>query len=206
MKKDYKKPKLILKKHEITDGKISLFKSNKIVIGGMTKRIEAAFDNIGLGIGVNVFAATDFKTNQNYILGLLNSKLFTFYYILINQAKHLAGDYLAINKGQLESIPIRPMEKTDEKKIPSEISQLCQHYYEKSKKDKLLTLIDGFLDKKMSHVVDNILLNIIEKRNNPNLSGEHKELADKLIDDIIYKLYHLSDNEINIIETIVSHT
>ena len=75
MKKDYKKPKLILKKHEITDGKISLFKSNKIVIGGMTKRIEAAFDNIGLGIGVNVFAATDFKTNQNYILGLLNSKL-----------------------------------------------------------------------------------------------------------------------------------
>ena len=97
------------------------------------------------------------------------------------------------------------MEKTDEKKIPSEISQLCQQYYEKSKKDKLLTLIDGFLDKKMSHVVDNILLNIIEKRNNPNLSGEHKELADKLIDDIIYKLYHLSDNEINIIEKTVSH-
>jgi hypothetical protein len=198
LKKDYKKPKLILNEEVISEGKISLFTSPKIVIGGMTKRIEAAFDNDGVGLGVNVFALTDFEIPKNYLLGLLNSKLITFYFIIINQAKHLAGDYFAINKNQLAKLPIRPFTgNLNEYEITDEISELLKIVYETKKDDQILEQIDKLLIQNKSNVVENIFINIVKKRDETKLI-EH--FLDELIDKIVYKLYQLSDNQIKILE------
>jgi len=107
MNRYFKHPKLILDSGAITSGKVELFKKKKIVIAGMVLKIEAAYDCIGVGLGVNVYAAYDFNVDPYFLLALLNSQLITFYYSIIYRAKHLGGDYLAINKGQLANIPIK---------------------------------------------------------------------------------------------------
>jgi hypothetical protein len=107
MKKSYKRPILKYNKKYITEGKWKLFTSPKIVIGGMTKCIEAAYDSVGYAIGVGVYALTNFSLDYKYLLAVLNSKLLTFVFRSMFEAKHLAGGYLAINKGQLISLPIR---------------------------------------------------------------------------------------------------
>jgi len=107
MKRKYENPFLRYDARYVTDGKWALFSSPKIVIAGMTKIIEAAYDPIGYALGVNVYAATDFDIDYRYILALLNSTLMTFIFKSMFQAKHLAGGYLAINKGQLTKLPIK---------------------------------------------------------------------------------------------------
>ena len=201
LKKFYKKPKLVLKKGDISEGKIALFTSPKIVIGGMTKRIEAAFDGKGLALGVNVFALTKYNIPKNYILGLLNSKLITFYFIIINQAKHLEGDYFAINKNQLEKLPIRPfVGNPNEIKLPSEISKLCQTTYQTQKDDHLLDQIEKLLNQNKFDIIENILIDVVEKQNSVNLENGLEEFLDELIDKIVYTLYGLSEDEIKTLE------
>jgi hypothetical protein len=90
--------------------KRSLYAAKKIVIAGMTRRLEAAYDEQGLALGVQVFAVTDMQDDSRYILGLLNSKLLSYLFRLRYQAKRLAGGYLAINLAQLAKLPIRVLD------------------------------------------------------------------------------------------------
>jgi hypothetical protein len=126
MKQKYDNPFLRHEARYITEGKWALFSSPKIVIGGMTKIIEAAYDPIGCALGVNVYAATDFGLDYRYILALLNSSLMTFIFKSMFQAKHLAGGYLAINKGQLSKLPIKKPPQRLEEEIISLTNQILQ--------------------------------------------------------------------------------
>jgi adenine-specific DNA-methyltransferase len=72
----------------------------------MSRRIEAAWDERGLALGVQVFAASEFQVDPFYLLALLNSKLLSYLFATRFAAKRLAGGYLAINKGQLARLPI----------------------------------------------------------------------------------------------------
>jgi site-specific DNA-methyltransferase (adenine-specific) len=83
-----------------------LFANPKIVIAGMSRRLEAAWDDRGLALGVQVFAASDFQIDPFYLLALLNSKLLSYLFAMRYAAKRLSGGYLAINKGQLVRLPI----------------------------------------------------------------------------------------------------
>jgi SAM-dependent methyltransferase len=103
---DYDRPRLPLDIPELTPAKRRLFISPKIVIAGMSRRLEAAWDNRGLALGVQVFAASDFKVDPHYLLALLNSKLLSYLFATRYAAKRLSGGYLAINKGQLARLPI----------------------------------------------------------------------------------------------------
>ncbi|HZN35205.1 MAG TPA: N-6 DNA methylase, partial [Pirellulaceae bacterium] len=102
----YERPRLPLDAPEITPAKRHLFESRKIVIAGMSRRIEAAWDERGLALGVQVFAASEPKVDAFYLLALLNSKLLSYLFATRFAAKRLAGGYLAINNGQLERLPV----------------------------------------------------------------------------------------------------
>jgi hypothetical protein len=91
----------------LSDNKRQLYAGPKLVIAGMTKRLEVAWDPAGLALGVQVYAAAEFGEDFRYLLGILNSTLISSLFRQRFAAKHLAGGYLAINKGQLEKIPIR---------------------------------------------------------------------------------------------------
>src|SRR5205823_1764999 len=104
--RDYSRPRLLLDIPELTAAKRRLFASPKIVVAGMSRRLEAAWDGRGLALGVQVFAVSDCQLDPFYLLALLNSKLLSYLFATRYAAKRLSGGYLAINKGQLARLPI----------------------------------------------------------------------------------------------------
>lgn len=124
----YVRPKLPLAIPELTPAKRKLFQSSKIVVAGMSRRLEAAWDTDGLALGVQVYAATDFQLDPFYLLALLNSKLLSYVFATRFAAKRLGGGYLAINKGQLAQLPIHvfsPQNRTEVRQS-NRLSQLAQ--------------------------------------------------------------------------------
>ena len=102
MKSKYEDAHVILD-DTITEGKQNMWNNPKIVIAGMTKCIEAVYVDRPLGIGVGVYAIYDFNgLDPYYLLGVLNSKITTYFLIKEFSDKHLAGGYLAINKSTIE--------------------------------------------------------------------------------------------------------
>ena len=96
----------INKGEAIADSKWRFWLNPKIIIAGMTKRIEAIYIESPMALGVGVYAIYDFNGyNPKYITALLNSKYMTYYLKTKFYEKHLAGGYLAINKNILEMLP-----------------------------------------------------------------------------------------------------
>jgi tRNA1(Val) A37 N6-methylase TrmN6 len=102
----WQQPCLPLAADCLTEDKRELYREPKLVFSGMCQRLEAAYDERGLALGVQVFAARSCQLEPNYLLGLLNSKLLTYLFRERFGAKRLGGGYLAINKGQLAQLPI----------------------------------------------------------------------------------------------------
>lgn len=81
-------------------------KKNKIIIGGMTKIIEAIYDNGNILPGKSTITILGEEDNLKYLLGLLNSKLMTFYYRLYYNSSSLEGGFYSINTEQIKKLPI----------------------------------------------------------------------------------------------------
>ncbi len=113
LNRTYVRPKLSLAAPELTAAKRRMFGSPKIVVAGMSRRLEAAWDDKGLALGVQVFALSECRLDPFYILALLNSKLLSYLFATRFAAKRLGGGYLAINKGQLTQLPIRVVTAED---------------------------------------------------------------------------------------------
>ena len=73
MNKFFARPTLPQQSSAISDRKRQMFSQPKITIAGMTRRLEAAWSRQPLALGVQVYAATEFKIEPLYVLGLLNS-------------------------------------------------------------------------------------------------------------------------------------
>ena len=102
----WRDPRIALDSSVLTRRQRQLFASPKIVIAGLTRRLEAAWDAQGLALGVQVFAATEFQVDPFYLLALLNSSLLSYLFCTRFAAKRLGGGYLAVNKGQLARLPV----------------------------------------------------------------------------------------------------
>lgn len=166
MKRQFARPVLSVDAGCLTEAKRNLFARPKIVIAGMTKRLEAAFDPGGLALGVQVYAVSDFDEDAFYLLGLLNSKLLSHLFRLRFQAKRLSGGYLAINKGQLAQLPIRTV-STSDPVAKAMRSEIIRHA--------------GKLT---------------------NAPIPQDSAATQRIDELVYRLYELTQPEIDRIETV----
>lgn len=154
----------------IANSKWSFWIKEKIVISGMTKRIEATYSSKPLGLGVGIYAIYDYsKFNPKFILGILNSKFLTYYFLTNFEEKHLAGGYLAINKSTIEQLPL----------VDADIKQ----------------------QKPFVEIVDKILE---ITRSGDYLKNSAKQAKVKeyetQIDQLVYKLYELTPEEIKIVE------
>lgn len=90
----------------ISEGKWELFSSPKVMIAGMTKRIEAIIDENGtLAPAVSVYNILSNEIDLYFILALLNSKLVNWYFSERFSDKHLSGGYISINNKLLKQIP-----------------------------------------------------------------------------------------------------
>jgi hypothetical protein len=157
MNRNYVRPRLPLDSQELTPAKRRLFTSPKIIIAGMSRRLEAAWDDYGLALGVQVFAAHESELDPFYLLALLNSKLLSHLFATRYAAKRLGGGYFAINKGQLSRLPIRIDQAGDRvgRRLQDRLAQLAAHWQ-------------------------------------PSHDGR--------IDQLVYELYRLNDNEIASVE------
>ena len=91
----------------IAKSKLHFWMSEKIIIAGMTKVIEAAYSESPFALGVGIYGISDTgKFEKLCVLALLNSKYYTYYIRTNFKDKHLAGGYLAINKSTIECLPI----------------------------------------------------------------------------------------------------
>lgn len=92
---------------DIAKSKWDFWSKDKIIIAGMTKRIEAVYAQDPVALGVGCYAIYEFGEYDKYaLLGILNSKFISYYLRTKFKAKHLAGGYLAINKDTIAMLPI----------------------------------------------------------------------------------------------------
>lgn len=164
MKRLFQRPVLPIVSDVLTENKRSLFTNAKIVIAGMSRRLEAAFDSGGLALGVQVYAVAKFEDDPRFLLCVLNSKLMSYLLCTRFQAKRLAGGYLAINKGQLAQLPIRRVDEHDAECV--------------ALRNKIVALVD------------------LLQRADCTSDGE--------IDRLVYHLYRLTDDEMELVELSVT--
>lgn len=139
-------------------------KSTKIIVGGMNKELECYLDEKGEYLaGKSTSIIYDCELDLRYIIGILNSKLMTFYYRQYFSSLSLSGGYLRIGPPQIKELPIAFDEKIY-KALIKEVENIIESYER------------------------NVLLNIEE--------------CEKNINNYVYKLYNISDAEINVIEGI----
>ncbi|MFO0886279.1 MAG: N-6 DNA methylase [Pirellulales bacterium] len=106
IKHDFLRPVVRLDHPGISPQKRILFTQPKILVAGLSKQLEVAYDQQGLAIGVQVFAMTLWKDDPFWLLALLNSRLITMWYREQFAGKQLSCGYVPINKGPLGEIPI----------------------------------------------------------------------------------------------------
>lgn len=106
IKHDFRQPMVRLDHPGISAQKRILFTQPKILVAGLSKQLEVAYDQQGLAIGVQVFAMTHWKDDPFWLLALLNSRLITMWYREQFAGKQLSCGYVPINKGPLGEIPI----------------------------------------------------------------------------------------------------
>ncbi|GAA7578620.1 class I SAM-dependent DNA methyltransferase [Helicobacter pylori] len=131
MRKCFKYPHISIKV-PVAKTKIDFWINEKIVIGGMTKVIEAYYTKTPLALGVGIYAIYDFcGINPLLILGVLNSNFMSWYARENFKDKHMSGGYLGLNKGNLEKLPMFELTKSN-----------------KPTADKIIALVDKILQAK----------------------------------------------------------
>ena len=91
----------------INENRFNQSKSAKIIIAGMSNVIEAFLDINGHYLaGKSTSIILDEKEKLIYLVGLLNSKLVSFYINKVFHSLKMAGGYLNINNNVLKKIPV----------------------------------------------------------------------------------------------------
>jgi hypothetical protein len=156
------------------------FEKNKIILRQTSDRIRAVMDQ-EKHYNLNNIYNIELKNTTyqyNYILGIINSKLMVYIYQKIVPEK---GKLFAeIKKVNLVKLPIRKIEFTDQN--------------EKARHDNMSELVNQMLDL-------NKKLNNAKLPQEKNLLQRQIEATDKQIDQLVYKLYDLTDEEIKIVES-----
>lgn len=132
----------------IADSKWSFWNNEKIVIAGMTKRIEAVYIRESTGLGVGIYAIHGYGIYKpEVLLGLLNSKFLSYYLNVKFKDKHLAGGYLAINKSTLEQLPIVDISNEDQEYILNIVKEIELSYSNKKECTHLIDQLDEIIYK-----------------------------------------------------------
>jgi hypothetical protein len=153
--------------------------SEKIIIAGMTLRLECALDVGGGFLAAKsttlIWADQDLKC----LLGILNSRAVAYWYGTEYGGNRLAGGYLRIGPPQVRKIPIPLVDnsKTADKQRQDRLAQLVDEML--SLQDELATANTQQGQKRLQSRID---------------------ATDCRIDHLVYELYGLTDAEIKIIE------
>jgi hypothetical protein len=134
-------------------------------------------ENLHLQVVMESLLKKDVNFSQKYVLGLLNSQLIDFYLKKISTV--MRGGYIRYFGQFIEQIPIRVINFSDS-------TDVAHH-------DKMVTLVDR-------------LLNLNKRLPDAKTDQEHtliqRQIAatDKEIDELVYDLYGLTEEERKLVE------
>ncbi|TXJ34889.1 methyltransferase [Brachyspira aalborgi] len=155
----------------------------KIISAGMVKRLEFCYDNsanILSGKSTTVILNKEENLyNLKYIIALLNSKLYNLVFKSSNKHNAMSGGYMNVNKNSLSQFIYYPLDFNNKK--------------DKEVHDKLVKLVDNII------AINKKLVG----ENNPNtkeILERQVRALDGEIDRLVYGLYGLTEEEIDIIE------
>ena len=129
----------------------------------------------GGGYGITVLDGSDFS--YSYLLGVLNSKLLSEY--LKSISTPFRGGYYALNRQYIEALPIRTINFSD----PAD----------KAQHDRMVSLVEQMLSL-------NKQLQAAKTDHEKTSLQRQIDVTDKQIDQLVYELYGLTDDEIKIVE------
>jgi hypothetical protein len=166
---------------------VSLFAKRKILTPSIAASASYVLDTEGElyfvgsggggGGGYGIILKNDNPMAYEYILGLLNSRLVDHYLKQISTL--FRGGYYAYNRQYIEKLPIRTIDFSD----PEDVAR----------HDRMVNLVERMLSlhKKLAEG------KIESERTNTQYQID---ATDQLIDQLVYELYDLTDEEIEIVE------
>ena len=150
------------------------FEKPKVMVPAIVKNASYAYDVKSLYSNdkTTIIPTTDF-----YVLGLLNSSLIDYFMHTISSTKQ--GGYFEYKPMYLSKIPIRTIN-------PSDPADVARH-------DKIITLVERMLD---------LNKRLPEARTDQEQTIVKRQIAatDKEIDELVYELYGLTEEERKIVE------
>jgi adenine-specific DNA-methyltransferase len=149
----------------------------KIVVRQVGNKINASLDNVGFVTVQSIYSIVPNQSiSDKYILGIVNSSTINFLYQKLYNNKDIFPRVLLEN---LKTIPIRNIDLTNK-------SETQNH-------DKLVSLVDQMLENQK-------YLQEAKTESDKKLYQNICDSLDKQIDQLVYKLYDLTDEEIAIVE------
>ena len=107
LKDRYTHPHLELGSPAVSPSKYRFWQRPKIVIAGLTRRIEAVYVESPLALGVGAYGIYDFAGYEPYaVTAVLNSTFMSGYVSRTFRGKALSGGYLALNKSTIAQLPM----------------------------------------------------------------------------------------------------
>ena len=151
----------------------------KIVIAGMTLRLECALDLEGEILAGKSTSIVLSKLDLRYLVGILNSRAVNYYYNSVFGGNKLQGGYLRVGPPQLSQIPIPVCNFTN--------------LQDKTRHDKMVALVEQMLAAKKKLVA-------AQSDADKDFYGTTCDTLDRKIDDLVDDLYGLTEAEIAIVE------
>ncbi|MBW2737946.1 MAG: Eco57I restriction-modification methylase domain-containing protein [Deltaproteobacteria bacterium] len=132
----------------------------------------------GGGGGCGITLNPNINISYHYLLGVLNSKVSSYLLSLISTP--FRGGYLALNRQYIEQLPIRIID--------------FKNSDDKADHDQMVNLVNQMLamNKKLAKAKTPQAKNMLQRQ---------IETTDKQIDQLVYKLYDLTNEEIKIVES-----
>jgi hypothetical protein len=158
-----------------SDNTINHFEQRKIVIARLTKTIQSTIDEEGYFMGKSSYIISN-KIDYKLLVALLNGKLLNFYFKHRFETTHLAGGYLRFDIPYLQELPI-PLITSANQSIHDELV-LCV--------EQLLGYNKSLPDIQNPHESEQLRRKIA--------------YTEKRIDKLVYELYGLSEEEIEVVE------
>jgi len=163
----------------ISDSTWELFRSKKIVIRGVARRLTATLDEEGVGILVAVHAVQGRQEKNEFLLGLLNSRLFNWIHHVEQYSARIPQGSLRYPVSFLSNLPIC---KLDHGSSSDEVRH-----------DRMVELVETMLKLHKD-------LKAAKTDHEKSLIQRQIAATDKQIDQLVYELYDLTEEEIGIVE------
>jgi type I restriction-modification system DNA methylase subunit len=159
---------------------IELQPMKKLAVPRLVSRLHAGFDKEGDFCLDNVDVGGIMLSqgiSYHYILGLLNSNLINFYFI--RNTVPFRGGFFSANRQFIENLPIRTIDSSNHQDV--------------ARHDRIISLVDSMLS-------FNKQLTEARTSHEQTLLQRQIEATDGQIDALVYELYGLTEEEIEIVE------